>query len=270
MILLVFDIRTEDSAKIFLENFFNTTIRTLIEMYNKDSEYFWSLNDDLIKSKNIFCQKFVVMHYTSSLNKCDCIKQNGINSLQWALTKETELKMFLASIDVRFDLKNKELYFNKEKYDIDYHKYQGRHDLNKSEEVLRKISRKIYSDYSINGYFYKDKQSRNDYQRPEFLMNISKLNTVLWDIEHKWIEESKRYIVNFIADLEQIQLISFEINNCDFYSQEEKAMIIKKWMIENAISRIPEFSSYNSSDVIAYIESSTSICSEKIKEIIEI
>lgn len=206
------------------------------------------------------------MHYTSNMNECTCIKKNGIKNLQWVLTEDTELNNFFKNYGVSFDVESRIISVNgKEIFDSSY---KCRH-IETDPEIVRKIVRKIYEDYQINGYFYKNNRSRNIYRRPEFIMNVSKLTPFLSNIETYWIENSKGYIVTYLADFKQFQLFTFDVDDSYDYDINETMVRIKKWMINNAINRIPDCLD-SSTDVIAYMNFSATIDPSQIIEFKEI
>ena len=174
---MTFNITSSEPAFKWLQEILRMSgeefIRDYIHDCNKDLDFFLMKHLDAIKAIDIDSTEFIVFHVTSNSNQCAEIKQRGIINLQKALTESCELSLFLKDYGFQFDIQNKKMIMKEQIYDINYGSYQDRKEkLSLKEKKLQNISRKIYSDYQINGFFF----SKNIFKygtyidrRPEFL-----------------------------------------------------------------------------------------------------
>lgn len=273
---MIFDIQSIASSEKFIEEFFNTPIIKFIEkyiiQYNSDFDEFWIANKEYINSVDISDLKFKVIHVTSNMDECSEIKTNGIKNLQIVLSENTTLNTLLSNHGVQFDIKNKILIAKDEAIDIDYKKYCNRYNLSLYEEKIKSVARKVYLDYQVNGFFsIKDVISygTNIHKRPEFIFNLVELIPGLRKMQNHWIENSKGYIITFLAENDQFQNISFDAFEESYYDKKEQELKLKRWLLNNAMDCIIDCS-INNSGIIAYMNSNTTIRPEQILECREI
>lgn len=244
-----------------------------ITQYESNFDEFCDDNKECIDVIDLENLKLKVMHFTSNMDECSEIKTNGIINLQRVLSEKTALCAFLANYGVKFDIENKILITENKKIDINYDKYLGRFDLSQEEEQIRKLSRKIYSDYQINGFFAIKEVNQiaaEVYRRPEFMQNLTEVIPSLKRLESKWIEKSKSYIITLLAEINQFQWFSFYDSEVVYDNDKEQKLQLKKWLINNAIDCIINCSS-SSSGIIAYMNFNATISPNQIimcKEII--
>ncbi|WP_366923892.1 hypothetical protein MFMK1_000811 [Metallumcola ferriviriculae] len=265
---MIFDISTPDAAFKFIQDFFNITGSGFIDEYiiecNNDFDSFWNKRLDYIDSTNIDHLKYKALHVTSNWDDCLEIKMQGIKNLQAVLSEQTTLRNLLLEYGVKFDIENKALVIGEKVIDIDYDKFRGRFRLTSEEERIREVARKIYFDPQVNAFFSIDDIARygtDIHCRPEFLMNLSSLIPRIKEVEKIWCTKSKGYIVTFLADFDQFAWYSFYDYEDNYWEDMESRLILKKWLISNAVSRSFE---RGGSEIIAYMGSGVTITPEQI------
>ncbi|WP_414733907.1 hypothetical protein [Acetobacterium carbinolicum] len=273
---MIFDIQSIASSEKFIEEFFNTPIIKLIEkyiiQYNSNFDEFWIANKEYIDSVDISDLKFKVIHVTSNMDECSEIRTNGIKNLQRVLSEKTTLYTLLSNHGIQFDIKNRILINKDRVIDIDYKKYCNRGNLSDYDKKVKNIARKVYTDYQVNGFFsIKDPISygTNIHKRPEFIFNLVELIPELRKMENHWVENSKGYIITFLAANDQFQNISFYDFEDIYYNKKEQELNLKKWLLYNAIDCIIDCS-INNTGIIAYMNTNTIIRPEQILECSEI
>lgn len=76
--------------------------------------------------------------------------------IQEVLKRDTVISRALGHYGIFFDIENRILHCNGEKYDIDYEKYRSRHFLSGLDEKLDRIAHRVYYDYCVNGFLLND------------------------------------------------------------------------------------------------------------------
>ena len=153
------------------------------------------MKNEVMVSKNIHIKNielesinFVLLHVTTSANRCKNIIKEGLHDLVWSCTHDTELKQFLDNQYNKIDIENKQININGILYDIP-------NDLKQSGGV----GFKLYNDPDICGCFQIDKDcpyGGNVHQRPEILYNIGKLVKDV-NLEYMWYSTHEPYIIKF-------------------------------------------------------------------------
>lgn len=119
-----YDLRTCDSAYYFLLNFMDMTpdeyiTELVIECENR-FERFWERNIDRISDVDISDLRIMAFHVVGALDECKEIRENGLMNLQEVLKRDTVISRALGHYGIFFDIENRILHCNGEKYDIDY------------------------------------------------------------------------------------------------------------------------------------------------------
>lgn len=248
---MIFDIRTPKKARCFIEDFLKINSATLNEEYSLncrcDFDEFWSRWKDHIDKIDINDIEFRAFHVTTNNDNCSEIRTNGIKNLQLVLSEDTKLKRFLEERGIRFNIENKQLYADKisvEPFDIDYNKYKsGTYDSYSQNGYLKIISRKIYSDFQVNGFFFHNNARKyvgieNGICRlPEFLYNVSNLYPKLYTEWTNSDEGNKGYVVSFKAKFNQIDWSS--TYNLKSYREDQdiNKLQLKEWLLKIALYR---------------------------------
>ena len=131
---------------------------------------------------------FVLMHVTTSADKCKGIKKNGLHDLVWSYEHETELRSFLDAYGIDIDINNRKICIEGVTHDIPS-------DIKKSGGV----GYKFFDDPYVCGCFQMRKDSPyggNVHLRPEIIYNINKLVKGA-DLEYSWMNTHQPYIVKF-------------------------------------------------------------------------
>lgn len=269
---MIFDLRTCDSAYDFVLEFMGMSSSEFFHDYikdcEKDFEVFWEKNNQRIKQVNIINLRIIAFHVLGSLDNCEEIKANGLWSLQKVLSNNTMLSRMLKAEGIVFNISDRLLYCYGTAYDIDYDHYKDKDYLTETEEILDRISHRVFYDYCINGFLVCDNvfdYGTHIHERPEFLMSLSKLLPCAHKIEEYWKANSISYKVNFYVTIDQVQRFNFELDeqndppfNGWFYLDED--MKIKKWLLSHAIDR-----AYNNlGQKFLYIKDNLIVPSEQI------
>ena len=131
---------------------------------------------------------FVLMHVTTSADKCKGIEKNGLHDLVWSYEHETELRSFLDAYNIDIDIGNKKICVEGVAHEIS-------NDIKKSGGV----GYKFFDDPYVCGCFQMRKDSPyggNVHLRPEIIYNINKLVKGA-DLEYSWMNTHQPYIVKF-------------------------------------------------------------------------
>ena len=131
---------------------------------------------------------FVLMHVTTSADKCKGIKKNGLHDLVWSYEHETELRSFLDAYNIDIDIGNRKICVEGVAHEIS-------NDIKKSGGV----GYKFFDDPYVCGCFQMRKDSPyggNVHLRPEIIYNINKLVKGA-DLEYSWMNTHQPYIVKF-------------------------------------------------------------------------
>lgn len=144
---MVYDITSSNSADEWVLQVLGITGEEFIEKYivdfQKDAEEFMEHYLEKIEAIDINKLEIVVLHVTSNSDECRAIKKSGICDLKKVLSGSSELKSFLEENDVFFDIENKKMILDGQKYSIDYDAYCREEDkLNYRDEKLKNIGEK--------------------------------------------------------------------------------------------------------------------------------
>lgn len=244
-----YDLRTCDSAYYFLLNFMDMTpdeyiTELVIECENR-FERFWERNIDRISDVDISDLRIMAFHVVGALDECKEIRENGLMNLQEVLKRDTVISRALGHYGIFFDIENRILHCNGEKYDIDYEKYRSRHFLSGLDEKLDRIAHRVYYDYCVNGFLLNDDvldYGTSIHERPEFFMPLVELSPEAEKLDEYWRNHSKSFVVNFYATVEQIHRFNFELDEWrdppyEDWNELDDEMKLKKWMLSHAIDR---------------------------------
>ncbi|HJJ11543.1 MAG TPA: hypothetical protein OIM49_07405 [Clostridiaceae bacterium] len=223
-----YDIRTKESAKKFIKDFLeidDKELKSILEKYENDVEFFETNYIDKIKSKEINELEIYGYHFTTNPDNCKAIKFEGIKNLQEVLKSENEFTNLLKKYQIRFDIENSKMYYKNEKIDISF-------DNICSNDRTSSISVKIYYDYAINGFLCNGERYADEneiFKNPEFLGNISDFigNN---EIKEEWKSMCETYSIIFKTDISHI--------NCIESFGGEKPNKIKISMLCKAIEKI--------------------------------
>lgn len=244
-----YDLRTCDSAYYFLLNFMDMTpdeyITELVIECENNFERFWERNIDRISSIDISDLRIMAFHVVGALDKCKEIRENGLMNLQEVLKRDTVISRALDHYGIFFDIENRILHYNDEKYDIDYEKYRNRHFLSGLDEKLNRIAHRVYYDYCVNGFLLNDdvlNYGTSIHERPEFFMTLVELSSEAEKLDEYWRNHSKSFVVNFYATIEQVHRFNFELDEWkdppyEDWNKLDDEMKLKKWMLSHAIDR---------------------------------
>lgn len=274
---MLFDITTPDTAYYFLLEYLqidgDTLIHDYIVEFNKDIDEFYKKYEEHILSIDLNNLLFRCIHVTTNSDNCAEIKKNGLINLQKVLSGETALNRKLSQIGITFDINNKTFEYNNSSYEIDYDKLSNFYswDLTGEQNKIRDISRKIYNDPQINGWFANSNVKNYGgrvHERPEFLFTLAKLIPETQEIIDEWMRTSKSYKIVYDAPFNQFTYYSFydveEQYNADYDKKE-----LRYWLLNKAL--YIAFQSPNDSyGVPAYMWIKTDIAPHQIKDYIEI
>jgi hypothetical protein len=216
----------------------------VIECENR-FERFWERNIDRISDVDISDLRIIAFHVVGALDECKEIRENGLMNLQEVLKRDTVISRTLGHYGIFFDIENRILHCNGEKYDIDYEKYRSRHFLSGLDEKLDRIAHRVYYDYCVNGFLLNDDvldYGTSIHERPEFFMTLVELSPEAERLDEYWRNHSKSFVVNFYATVEQIHRFNFELDEWrdppyEDWNELDDEMKLKKWMLSHAIDR---------------------------------
>lgn len=244
-----YDLRTCDSAYYFILNFMDMTpdeyLTELIIECENSFERFWERNINRISDVDISDLRIMAFHVVGALDDCKDIRENGLMNLQEVLKRDTVISRTLSNYGIIFDIENRILHCNGKKYDIDYEKYRGRHFLSGLDEKLDRIAHRVYYDYCVNGFLLNDdvlNYGTSIHERPEFFMTFVELSSKAEELDEYWRNNSKSFVVNFYATVEQVHRFNFELDEWrdppyDDWNELDDGMKLKKWMLSHAIDR---------------------------------
>lgn len=147
---------------------------------------------------------FVLMHVTTSADKCKGIEKNGLHDLVWSYEHETELRSFLDAYNIDIDIGNRKICVEGVAHEIS-------NDIKKSGGV----GYKFFDDPYVCGCFQMRKDSPyggNVHLRPEIIYNINKLVKEA-DLEYSWMNTHQPYIVKFRVPYNKMMIFLSESAN---------------------------------------------------------
>lgn len=211
--MIDYDIRTLNSAMHFLSGIISKSTNTGYEHFDflnqlNDFDVFWESNIHKINSIHMEDIRVFATHITTNPNNCYDIKHNGIQNLQKVLSSSSSsFAQLLKNNCISFDLENYVMRYKDAQIDINPNRFTNLDGLSACEELIWRISDRIYMDYSINGFmFCEDPCDYGSYihRRPEILMYLAQLFPCLQNAERYWENTSTCYEVSFFAYIRQI------------------------------------------------------------------
>ena len=237
----------------------------IIECHN-DFDTFYEKYRSIIDKIDIENLEIVAFQVTSSSNECAEIKKHGLHNLQWVLSNDTTLNRFLKNNNITFDIESKLMYINDIAYDVDYEKYNDLDVISKRKEQLHKIGHKIYYDFQINAFlFCKDIYDYSTiHEAPEFLYTLSLLNKATKEIDLKWKNICKPYVVKFKSKLKDFAYFTFYGSEREYIKdRQDNWSDLRRLLILRAVESA--FSD-SASQIFAYMKPNTVIKPENIIE----
>ncbi len=211
--MLDYDIRTPDSARHFLSEIISESANPRYELCDflyqlNNFDVFWESNINKINSIHMEGIRFFATHITTNPNNCYDIKHNGIQNLQKVLSSSSSsFAQLLKNYCISFDLENYVLRYKNTQIDINPNRFTSLDGLSACEELIWRISDRIYIDYSINGFMFCEdpcNYGSRIHRRPEILMYLTQLFPYLRNAELHWENTSTCYEVSFFAYIKQI------------------------------------------------------------------
>jgi hypothetical protein len=269
----MFDITDPDAAYEWVLSVLGIEGGRFIEEFvincSNDFDKFFDTYKNKIEAIDINKLELVAIHVTSNNNNCDDIKNNGIKNLKKALSEKTELKDFLISQGIIFDIENKEMFIDEVKYDITYKENIKSENISNLEKKLNRIAHKIYHDYQVNGFFFnKDiyDYGTGIHMHPEFLVTISDFNKKTKGLADKWDKFNEGYVIKYKALISKFAYFTFYGDTNEYLDDYHNNWIrLKYWLLSHAVSC---WFSDISSQVFAYMKPHGVILPERILEIV--
>lgn len=267
---MIYDIGTKEAAFKFIKNFLNLEWYEFINEYEieckNNIDTFLGKREVDFDALNVEDLKYMGFHVTTNWDDSEEIKKYGLRDLQIVLTENTNLKKFLQDYGISFDIKSKILLFNGEKIDIDYEKYikKGALVRNEKEESIKNVGKKIYNDYQVNAFFSIDDMlsyGSEIEKYPEFLHTLSGLIPIVNDAKDLWTKKSKRRVISFTADFNQLLKLQYYANENEC-NDDINNIVLKKLLIKNAIKR----SVGNSVGTYLFLKKGVTITPEQITD----
>lgn len=264
---MIYDITKPDDSYEWLCSIFNAEKEEVICEYlvecNHDSELFAERNSNKIKHLDLNELEIAAFHVTTNGDECADINKKGIRNLQAVLQEENGLSKFLYNKGIRFDIPLKIMYVNDKPYSIDYTKYTELDTLVKHKEALRKIGRKIFSDFRVNGFlFCNDIYNYSTiHEAPEFLYTLSKFGKETAGIMKEWKSITRPYVVKYKAKIEEFDYSTF-YDNQEKYMQDccNNQIELRTFLLKKAI----ESAFLESNEIIAYMKPEKVVAPENI------
>lgn len=267
---MYYDITNPDVSYYWLHKTLQIKKDEFIETYiiecHNDFDTFYEKYRSIIDKIDIENLEIVAFQVTSSSNECAEIKKHGLHNLQWVLSNDTTLNRFLKNNNITFDIESKLMYINDIAYDVDYEKYNDLDVISKRKEQLHKIGHKIYYDFQINAFlFCKDIYDYSTiHEAPEFLYTLSLLNKATKEIDLKWKNICKPYVVKFKSKLKDFAYFTFYGSEREYIKdRQDNWSDLRRLLILRAVESA--FSD-SSSQIFAYMKPNTVIKPENIIE----
>lgn len=203
---------------------------------------------------------------TSNDNKCDDIKRNGLHNLQWVLSNDTVLNKYLKKYKISFDIGNKLLYIDGDRYDIDYEKYKDLDLISKRKEQLHNIGHKIFYDFQINAFLFCEDiyEYSTIHEAPEFLFTLSNVNKYTRELYETWKNNCETYVVKFKVKLKELEYYTFYNSKIEYEKdKQENWTYLRKQLVSMALESMMGNSA---SEIYAYMKPNTVIIPENIIE----
>lgn len=240
--------------------------RNYIIECHSDPDEFFEKYQTVIKKIDIENLEVIAFQVTSNDNECGDIKRNGLHNLQWALSNETVLNRYLKNNKIKFDIENKLLYIDGDRYDIAYGKYKDLDLISEKEEQLNNVGHKIYYDFQINAFLFCE--DIYDYscicKTPEFLFTLSKINRQAEKIYETWKNNCEAYVVKFKAKLKWFDYYTFYDSKIEYEEDiQENWFRLRKKLVSRALDSMMGNSA---SEICAYMKPDIAITPENIIE----
>lgn len=224
-----------------------------------------------LESLDISAVEAVSIHVTTNNDRCETIKKYGLLNLQNALTMETPIKRYLKSYGLEFDIGQNIMCVDEQLIDITFNKKSF--SIDEKEEQLWDISRKIYNDFHIDGFFhtanYKD-YGGYVHEKPEFLHNL-KVWLEVDSIERDWINNNQGFAIKYKAPLDHYIYYSFYDTIEEYQDDYHNKLMLKEWLINKAIEVVwSHLKSSKLSDIYSYMKNEVSIPYCDILEMTEV
>lgn len=267
---MYYDITNPDASYYWLLDTLKIKRNEFIEIYiiecQNDIEKFYKKYRLIIEQIDIENLEIVAFQVTSSSDECAEIKKYGLHNLQWVLSNRTNLSSFLKKNKISFDIESRLMYICDTVYDIDYEKYNDLDVISRRNEQLHKIGHKIYYDFQINAFMFCE--DVYDYsticQAPEFLYTLSSLNEATKDIDMKWRDICKPYVVKFKCKLKDLAYFTFYGNEREYNEDRQNNWSeLRRQLITSAVESA--FGN-RSSEYFAYMKPDAVIAPENILE----
>lgn len=180
----------EDMFKIYSNKFIDEPERMRKEIMDIKNVQMKDIVEDDIN--------FVLMHVTTSAEKCKGIRKNGLHNLAWTYKNDTELRNFLNKYDINIDIDNRKIVVNGNEY-----------EMQNSVNQVGGVGYKFFCDPNVCGCFQLKKT--NPYRgrfhiRPEIIYNINKIANGI-DLEHEWLKTHKPYVVKFAVPYRKMLIV---------------------------------------------------------------
>ena len=250
--MIYYDVTTKDTAIHFLLDslgfkYYGELWMEYFNNCNQDLDEFWVRNHDRIDRIDpidINDVRFVAFHVTGSLDDCKEIKATGIRNLQYVLSHKTMLADYLKKCGIVFDIQERTMFIDGQKYDIDYgHCYGGRMR-SPVEGELESVAHRIYYDFCVDGFMYNDHveaYGTNIHKRPEFITTLINLSSEAQKLDSFWSAKSKPYKIYFYATADQIHKFTFDLEKNYYPYTLPEQSALKKWMLLTAVDRAFEY-----------------------------
>lgn len=239
-----FNITTSNAAYDFLLDVLGLYAGELIMEYLVDCsgnvDMFVERNLHRLAHLDIFDVRFIAYHVTASLDDCEEIKRTGIRDLRYVLSHNTMLSNFLDRGGIQFDIENRAMLVDGDRFNIDYDFYRNRQLRTPEEKLLENIAHRVCYDFCVDGFLTSDDVKRYGTdidKRPEFILKLIKVSPKVKELDEFWRSNSKPYKVYFYVTADQIHKFTFNLNNnylpYSAYEQEQ----MKRWMLGWAVDR---------------------------------
>lgn len=158
-------------------------------------------------------------HITVSVDNCREIKRDGLINLR-AVLKGDIISKPLRKAGISFDLDKRIALYAEDAFSIDCDRLRGHRITTAREEALKRIARRVYVDYCVNGFLPCD-ESKNYgthiHKRSEFIKDLAAVFLHVEKPEKDWMSLSKACWINFCATVDQIALFAFEPSVLGFF-----------------------------------------------------
>lgn len=244
---MFFDLRTEESAKRFIQSLLETSKEEPIydALFNSNSDLEPSYEDIVgtLPTKDIDLANISLLgtHVLGSLDKCREISKRGLMGLRQVLAGKTILASALKRYGIVIDPHKKTLRFENSLYDLDYNHVGYAHTSYGDNPALQHIAYRICRDSGLTAFLYSpsfETYGTDIHKRPEILKDLAEFLPEARKLERLWSHYSKPYKVVFWASLNQVDAATFNETNLkvESLSQPQKDRIIR-WMTNNALLR---------------------------------